>query len=99
MSMSDNEFGGVFVLSVATLFFASVTLCIRTSYKMKNDTSKGSCGWGFINWDNTRDVKVEEDIELGKKKKIRNRFGGSSELASIEFNSDLNSELNSESKR
>jgi hypothetical protein len=91
--MNDAEFGGVFALAIGTLFFASVTLCIRTSYKKKDDTSKGSCCWGCIKWENTRDVKTELDIELGLAKKPIFNAG------SIEGSSDFNSDFNIESKR
>lgn len=93
MNMNDNEFGAVFALAIGTLFFASVTLCIRTSYKKKYDSFKGTCCWDCIKWESTRDVKVEEDIELGKKKPSIG-FGGSTDT-----NSEFNSDFNSESKR
>ena len=93
MNINDNEFGAVFALAIGTLFFGSITMCIRVSYKKKYDTTKCMCGWNGIIYETTRDVKVEEDIELGKKK-TTNVFGGSTET-----NSEFNSEFNSESKR
>lgn len=104
MNMNDNEFGAVFALAIGTLFFASVTLCIRTGYKKKYDSFKGTCCWDCITYETTRDVKVEEDIELGKKKPSIG-FGSGSNLTpsgfggSTETNSEFNSEFNSESKR
>ena len=74
MNLPDGMISGTLVLSVTTLLFASIALCVKMTYKKKNDSSKGSCCWGCLQWENTRDVKVEEDIELGKKKNARIRW-------------------------
>lgn len=94
MQMSDGTVSGALVLGIAGLFFTSITICLKTSYKKKQDSMNCSFGWGFVTYGSTRDVKVEEDIELGKK---RNRvlFGG----GSTETNSEFNSDFNIESKR
>lgn len=94
MQMNDNAIGGVFLLSIGTLFFASVTLCIRTGYKKKNDSVKCSCCG--MSYEATRNVKVEEDIELGSKgiHNIGINTGGSTDISS-----EYNSEFNSESRR
>ena len=74
-------------------YFSHLLRCVSVCLTKKNDTFKGACCWDCIKWETTRDVRVEEDIELGKKK-TRNAFGGSTET-----NSEFNSDFNSESKR
>lgn len=94
MNMNDNEFGAVFALAIATLFCSSLASFVRaaykSSYKKKTDSTKWSCCG--ITYETTRNVKVEEDIELGLTPK--SGFGGSTET-----NSEFNSEFNSDSKR
>lgn len=83
MQMNDGMVSGTLLLGIATLFFGSVTLLIRTSYKKKYDSI--TCSGCGITYSTTRNVKVEEDIELGKPKHIFEEGSVS------EFNSEFKS--------
>ena len=65
-----NEFGSVFFITIATLSFGSIAMCLKYCLKSKCTVVGCKC-WG-CDFNIMRDVAIEEEIELalGNEEKV-----------------------------
>jgi hypothetical protein len=58
-----DEFGSIFFITITTLVFGSVAMCVQ--YALKSKCENVDCGCLGFRLNIQRNVLVEEDIELG----------------------------------